>query len=391
MPRVSRWSAKGIAARALTASRGDRAGGIGLAVAAAVALVWANWPGSHSYEAAWNAIAPWSHTLGLELSLRSWVNDGLMVGFFALVGIEIRREVSQGELRQWRRGAAPIVAAAAGMALPALIYVALVSGHPGAEGWGIPMATDVAFALGALALVAPKGSGRARVFLLTLAVADDIGSVVVLVAFYSADVAWVPLVTGLACLAAMASLQSRRRRVPAWACVVLGALAWWAFVNAGVEPAVVGVAVGVCLPPLLGDLSRGERTLQPLVNLAILPLFALANVGLRLVGSGLDSPTALRLLVAVVVARVVGKPLAIVAATSAVNRVAGPGYAPRLDGRHRVGVGALASIGFTVPLLIIRAALPDGPLAAGATAGLLIATALGLAAGAILLRPRRPS
>jgi NhaA family Na+:H+ antiporter len=387
MPRVSRWPAKGAAARALTASRGDRAGGIGLAVGAAVALVWANWPGSHSYESAWNAIAPWSHTLGLDLSVRDWVNDGLMVGFFALVGIEIRREVTQGELREWRRGAAPIVAAAAGMALPALIYVALVSGRPGAGGWGIPMATDVAFALGALALVAPKGSGRARVFLLTLAVADDIGSVVILVAFYSADVAWVPLVAGLACLAAMGLIQSRLH-MPAWAYVVLGALAWWAFVHADVEPAVVGVAVGVCLAPLQGDLSRGERSLEPLVNLAILPLFALANVGLRLVGSGLGSPTALRLLVAVVVARVVGKPLAIAAATSAVTRVAGPGYAPRLDRRHRVGVGALASIGFTVPLLIIRAALPDGPLAAGATAGLLIATALGLAAGAILLRPR---
>ncbi|MDQ1441088.1 MAG: Na+:H+ antiporter, NhaA family [Acidimicrobiaceae bacterium] len=384
-------SAEAIARRVLGAGRGDRSGGIGLAAAAAIALVWANWPGSRSYDATWSAIAPWSHALGLKLSVRDWINDGLMVGFFTLVGLEIRRETSEGELRSGRRSASPILAAGAGMVLPALIYLAAVQGHPGAGGWGIPMATDVAFALGALALVAPRGSGRTRVFLMTLAVADDIGSVIVLVAFYSADVAWVPLVGGLGCLAAMGILHLRRL-LPWWACVALGALSWWAFVNAGVEPAVVGVAVGLCLVPLpQGEHQRGERLLEPFVNLAILPLFALANVGLRLVGSGLGSGAALRVLVAVAVARLVGKPVAIAAATLAVTRLAGPGYDPRLDRRAVVGVGALASIGFTVPLLIIRAALPDGPLAAGATAGLLIATALGFATGAVLFRsPTRP-
>ena len=372
------------------AGRGDRSGGISLAAAATMALVWANWPGSVSYAAVWSAVAPWSHALGLDLSVRDWINDGLMVGFFTLVGIEIRRETSGGELRSWRQSASPILAAGAGMALPALIYLAAVQGHPGAGGWGIPMATDVAFALGALALVAPRGSGRARVFLMTLAVADDIGSVIVLVAFYSADVVWVPLVAGLGCLAAMGILHVRRL-LPWWACVALGALSWWAFVNAGVEPAVVGVVVGWCLVPLPpGGYHRGERLLEPFVNLAILPLFALANVGVRLVGSGLGSGAALRVLVAVAAARLVGKPVAIAAATFAVTRLAGPGYDPRLERRALFGVGALASIGFTVPLLIIRAALPDGPLAAGATAGLLIATALGVATGAVLLRSPAP-
>jgi NhaA family Na+:H+ antiporter len=247
------------------------------------------------------------------------------------------------------------------------------------------MATDVAFALGALALVAPRSSPRARVFLLTLAVADDIGSVVILVACYSHHVAWAALGAGLGFLAAMVLLR-RRAMLPAWACWLLGALSWWAFVNAGVEPAVVGVALGLCLPAGGPGASDYERRLEPWVNLAVLPTFALANAGLRLTGSGLGSGAALRVLLAVVVARVIGKPVGIAASTWAVARAGGGRFDPHLDGRARVGVGALASIGFTVPLLIVRAALPDGALAAGATAGLLVATAIGLATGGVLLR-----
>ncbi len=191
-------------ARRLAAlGRGDRAGGIGLAGAALVALVWANWPGSLSYQTAWGSIPRLSTSLGLHLTWRGWVNDALMVGFFALVGLEIRREMTVGELRSWRRSATPILAAAAGMLVPALIYLAILHGQAGSRGWGIPMATDVAFALGALALVAPGASPRTRVFLMTLAVADDIGSVVVLVCFYSQHVSVGALAVGLLCLALM--------------------------------------------------------------------------------------------------------------------------------------------------------------------------------------------
>ena len=381
--------------RVAGAGRATEAGGIGLAVATVVALVWANWPGSLSYQTVWEATAPWSSPLGLTLSLREWINDGAMVGFFTLVGLEIRREMTAGELRSWHRCATPLVAAAVGMAVPALLYTAILHGGPGAGGWGIPMATDVAFAIGALAVLARGVSPRVRVFLLTLAVADDIGSVIILVVVYSRRIDGVALGAGLAFLGAMVLVRSRAAPA-AWVFWLLGAACWWAFVHAGVEPAVVGFAIGLCLPTTSkrarGGTGRAwgrgprhwEHRLEPWVNLAVLPAYALANTGLRVAGSGLGSGAALRILVAVVVARVVGKTVGIGAAAVAVSRVAGPRYRPRIAPRPLLGVGALASIGFTVPLLIIRSALPDGPLVAGATAGLLVTTVIGFALGAVL-------
>ena len=389
--------------RLVALGRGDRAGGIGLAGATLVALVWANWPGSLSYQTTWGSIPRLSTSLGLHLTWRGWVNDALMVGFFALVGLEIRREMTVGELRSWRRSATPILAAAAGMLVPALLYLAILHGQAGSRGWGIPMATDVAFALGALALVVPGASPRTRVFLMTLAVADDIGSVIVLVCFYSQHVSVGALVLGLLCLALM-GVSAWRGWLPPSAPLVLGAATWWAFVHAGVEPAVVGVAVGLCLPerlprgsrPTPRQLERGprhrEQQLEPWVNLLILPVFALANAGLRLAGSGIGTSAALTVLVAVVIARVVGKLAGITGATTAVTRLAGPGYDPRLPARQHVVVGALGSVGFTVPLLIIQAALPPGSLTVAATAGLLIGTVLGIAVAALVARSaRRPA
>jgi NhaA family Na+:H+ antiporter len=363
-----------------------------MTLATAAALLWAN-VAADSYRDFWRSTLA---VPGLRLSAQEWVNQGLMVAFFLVVGLEIRREVAGGELRSWRRASVPVAAALAGMVVPAAIYAAVLRGRVGSRGWGIPMATDVAFALGALALVSIRASARLRVFLLTLAVADDIASIAILVCFYSHDVRLWSLLVAVAGLAAMAAMYVSRAR-STLSSIALGAITWWALVHAGVEASVVGVAVALLAPPVGGrgrNRRRAERRrarswehqLEPWVNALVLPVFALANVGVTLAGSRLFSGAALEVFVAVLIARVVGKPLGIAGAAWAMTR--GPERHDRmhLRLRDRVGVGSLAGVGFTVPLLIVHAALPAGPLVAAATCALLAGSVFGVIGGAIVLR-----
>ncbi|MDQ1465589.1 MAG: Na+:H+ antiporter, NhaA family [Actinomycetota bacterium] len=379
----------------LRAARDPRAAGLAMALATVAALVWAN-TAAESYRTFWlRSIA----VPGLRLSAQEWVDQGLMVAFFVVVGLEMRREIAGGELRSWRHAAVPVGAALGGMAVPAVLYVSVVHGGAGSHGWGIPMATDVAFALGALALVATHASARLRVFLLTLAVADDIASIAVLVCFYSRDVRLSRLLAAAVCLAIMVVVQTSAARSTALLAAI-GALAWWALVHAGVEASVVGVAIGLLAAPVGGRDRNGRRAerrrirswehlLEPWVNALVLPLFALANVGVTLAGSRIFSGAALGVFVAVLIARVVGKPLGVAGAALAITRGSAR-HKPRdlmhLRPRDRVGLGALASVGFTVPLLIVHAALPPGPLAAAATCALLAGSVLGAVGGAIVLR-----
>jgi len=376
-------------------SRADRAAGITLAVATVAALAWANFDWS-SYASTWTSARSWLELGALHFTARDWVNEGLMTLFFVVVGLEIRRETAVGELRSWRRAGGPVVAAIAGMVVPALVYAAFNHDRPGGHGWGIPMATDVAFSLGALALVASSASLRLRVFLMTLAVADDILSILVLAVAYSAAIDPTFLLTGLGCLVAMVVL--RRTRGPSGPLpLVFGALAWWAFARGGVEAAIVGVVIGfagLASPgPPAESHSAGprawERRLTPLVTLVVLPVFALANAGVNFTLLDLSSADAMRVFVAVLVARVVGKPVGVwLGATAASSRSASPS-ADLGSNRARAGLGAAASVGFTVSLLIVRVAFGEGPLADAATAGLIAATVVGLALTALLLRRSR--
>jgi Na+/H+ antiporter len=366
-----------------------------MTVATAAALLWAN-VAADSYRDFWRRTLT---VPGLQLSAQEWVNQGLMVAFFAIVGLEIRREIAGGELRSWRRAAVPVGAALGGMALPAVVYACVLHGGTGSRGWGIPMATDVAFALGALGLVATGASARLRVFLLTLAVADDVASIAVLVCFYSRDIRLWSLLAAVGCLGAMVGANASRVRASGLP-VALAVLAWWALVHAGVEASVLGVAIGFLAPPVAGRGRRRRRAerrsvrawehhLEPWVNALVLPVFVLANVGVTFAGSRLFSRGALEVFVAVLIARVIGKPLGIAGTAWAMTR--GPVRHDRmhLRSRDRVGVGALASVGFTVPLLIVRAALPAGPLVAAATSALLAASVFGVVVGAIALRRAR--
>ncbi len=370
----------------------DRAAGIGLLLAAVAALAWANWPSS-GYQHFWTS----RHEL-LHLSLREWVNQGVLTAFFAVVGLEIRREVISGELRTLRRAAIPVGAALAGMAVPAGLYAAVVAGGPGARAWGIPTATDVAFAVAALALVGRVGA-RARMFLLTLAVADDLVAIVVLVAVYNQGVKVAWLLGGAGSLAVLVALWWTRARIGPIR-VASAVAAWWSMLHAGVEASVVGVALGAWGPRRRSDgggpnpkVRLWEARLQPVVNGVVLPVFALANIGIALTGRIFADAPAERIFFAVVAARVLGKPAGILTGTAIARRVTHRRDQPRMTRRILLGTGAVAGIGFTVPLLIIAAALPVGPEASAATAGLLAGSVLSVvtAAVAVRLRLRAPS
>lgn len=365
-------------------SRSDRAAGVTLAIATVAALAWANLDGP-GYVHAWSTVPSWLGFSDLHFTAREWVNGGLMTLFFVVIGLEIRREMTAGELASWRRAAGPVIAAVAGMVAPALVYVAVVGDRPGGHGWGIPMATDVAFSLGALALLAPTASLRLRVFLMTLGVADDILSIVVLVAVYSAAVEPAFAVAGVGCLVAMVGVRLIRGPAGAIA-LTFGAAAWWTFARGGIEPAVVGVAIGSAglasraPPATTHDLGprAWEHRLNPVVSLLVLPAFALANAGVDIGHLDVSSSIAFPVFVAVLLARVVGKPLGVWLGATLFRAQGSP--------RSRLGLGTVASVGFTVPLLIARVAFGDGALADSATAALLAGTLVGALLTAPLLR-----
>jgi NhaA family Na+:H+ antiporter len=354
-------------------SRRERAPGIALAAATAIALVWAN---------AWHA----SYSEVAEAA-RHIVNEGVMSAFFLLVGLEIRREIVAGELGSVRRALPPVVAAMFGMAVPGLIYAAVVRGGEGGGAWAIPMATDLAFALGAMALVDADLSLRARTFVLTLSVADDVLSIVVLILFYGGHFDPLPVMIGLVAFGAIAvAHHTHHAEIPVAA--LAGTIAWFAFSRAGIEPAIVGLPVGLILPHtgragaarLLGP-RHLERMLQPWIVLGVLPVFAVVNVGVKLDPSILRTGAAGTIFLAVLASRVIGKPLGIGAAVL-VLRVARRD--PKVDFGHLLSAGSLAAAGLTVPLLVVELALPEGPQADAARAALLVASVIAVVLGWIV-------
>jgi Na+:H+ antiporter, NhaA family len=401
----------------------EAAGGIVLMAAAALALGWANSPWRAAYTALWEThLAVEVGRLDIAADLRHWVDDGLMTLFFLVVGLEIKRELVVGELRTWRRAALPVVAAAGGMAVPALVYTAANTGRPGAPGWGVPMATDIAFALGVLALLGPRVPAALKVFLLTLAVVDDLGSIAVVALFYSRGVDLGALAVAAGLLALVAVLvRARIWWLPLHA--GLGLALWLALWQAGVSPALAGVAMGLLAParptappevardrggalageladdphpPRLREMLREARgtvplaerlahDLHPVSAFAVVPLFALANAGVTLDPGGLVAPGAGAVLGGVLAGRVAGKLAGIVAATWLAVRL---GLAVRPEGTswpQLCGVATVAGIGFTVPLFVADLAFPDGRFQAPVKLGLLAASVVAGTAGAVVL------
>ena len=412
----------------------ESASGIVLLACTAVALVWANSPLGESYFHLWETrITIGGETVGLTKTLHHWINDGLMVVFFFLVGLEIKREFLFGELASLRRAALPIAGAAGGMLVPAGIYAALNGGGPGAAGWGVPMATDIAFALGILALLGPRIPVGLKVFLAALAIADDIGAVLVIALFYTEAISWTALGAAAVILAALFTLNRLGARQPL-AYTLLGALLWIAFLRSGVHATVAGVLLAATIPArtrihtheflhrgryLLNrfdeagvegkdvptnasqqdavqaleaaceqaqtPLQRIERTLHPWVAFCVIPLFALANAGVRIGGEAaalIANPVA----VGIILGLVIGKPLGITLLSWFAVRLRLAALPFGIDWRALHGVSWLGGIGFTMSLFIAGLAFGESELMPAAKLAILTASTLAAIAGWLLLR-----
>lgn len=364
--------------------------GLLLVACAALAIALANSPLQHGWHALFHAALPFTPVPRLD-TFHAWINDGLMALFFFVVGLEIKREVVHGALADPRRRRLPVLAALAGMATPALVYLTLAQGHPGlARGWAIPAATDIAFAMGVLALVGTRVPPSIRLFLLTVAVVDDLGAVVVIALFYTQGVAWGWLGGALAVLAALVACN--RAGVSRIAPYGMLALALWLCVlHSGVHATVAGVLAALCVPMKLdahGDspLLRLEHALVPVNGFFVVPLFGMANAGVELGQMGLGAVFA-PLPLAIAGGLFVGKQLGVLAAVLGADRL---GIAPRPKGAgplHIWGMALLCGIGFTMSLFITELAFPGNPLLVEeAKLGILGGSLLSALAGALVLR-----
>jgi len=373
----------------------ETTGALVLVAATAVAIVWANIDPA-AYESLWHV--PIELRVGgvalVGLDLRHWINDALMALFFFVVGLEIKRELVDGELADRRRAALPVFAALGGMVVPALIYLAFNAGGPAARGWGIPIATDIAFAVGALALIVRSAPPALRLFLLAVAIADDIGSIVVIALAYSGQVAIGPLVAAALLLVLVVALWRTHRPWSAAPLAVLMVLTWGATLASGVHPTIAGVALGLVTPagasPDPSPAERLERVFHPWTSYVVIPVFALANAGVVLDGAALTGALASPITLGIAFGLVFGKLIGVSGGAFVAVRL-GVGSLPRgLGWGQVVGAAALAGIGFTVSLFIAGLSFSDGAQSADAKVGILAGSILATVIGAVLLRRLSP-
>lgn len=410
----------------------EAASGVVLLVVTVAALLWANL-GGDSYERLWHTevglrLGGWSFVRPLHF----WINEGLMTVFFLVVGLEIRREIFEGELATLRKAALPLAAAFGGMMIPAAIFALLNHGRVGAAGWAIPMATDIAFAVGVLTLVGSRVPPAFRVLLLALAVIDDIGAIIVIAVFYSGGIAVEGLFVVGAGLAGAFVMRGAGVRAPL-VYVIPGALIWSGLLAAGIHPTIAGVILGLLAPvrPWFGrsgfaetthaqleDLPESDRHdlltrldlidearreavspverlihgLHPWVAFGVMPVFALANAGIVLGGADLSGGY-LWLFFGIVAGLALGKPLGIAAAALAATRL---GIATRSEEMTRRGVlmvGLVGGIGFTMSLFIAQLAFPPGQLLETAKLAILVGSGVSIVLGlvfALLILPATP-
>ncbi|MFD4422816.1 Na+/H+ antiporter NhaA [Agromyces sp. NPDC058484] len=410
----------------MDALRTRLSGGVGAAalllLATVLALIWVNSPFGDTYDAFWHTELGVSiGDLELSLTLQHWVNDGLMTFFFLIVGFEVKQELVLGELADPRRAAVPAIAALVGLAVPALVYVAfnLSDGEVGA--WGVVISTDTAFVIGILALLGRAVPSQLRVFLLAVAIGDDVGALTVIAVFYSEDLNLLALAVAAAGLLVMVGLRELRVwRGPAY--LVVGTVSWVALYLSGVHPTLLGVAVALITPaylPRRGEVEDAARRTrmyaqspnagyaraarlsierstppgprqrelwQPWVSFVFVPLFALANAGVPLSAETLAESLTSPITLGVVVGLVVGKLIGITLGTwSAVALRLGT-LAPGIRRMHVIGGAALSGIGFTISLFIIDLAFTDDRLANQARVGVLAASVIAGILGSVLLR-----
>ena len=413
-------------------TRIEALGGILLVIVTLIALAWANLPWSGAYFGLWHTeLAIELGRFRLAYDLQHWVNDGLMAIFFFVVGLEIKREVLAGELSRPRQAILSIAAAIGGMLVPAALYLALNAGTEGARGWGVPVATDIAFTLGLLTLLGSRVPASLKVFFTAMAIADDLGAVMVIALFYTSGVSWLALGIGAAFLAALVGLNRARVYQPL-PYALLGIGLWLAFLKSGVHPTVAGVLLAMTIPArtqadttaflaqctaILSDferpgatqlgsqggrrqaavqtletiaerlespLQRLERTLHPWTTYVVVPIFALANAGVSLGG---DLPGALTRPVSlgIIAGLVVGKPLGISLASWLAVRLGLADLPQGVGWPALFSASFLAGIGFTMSLFIAGAGFEDPLLLDAAKIGIIAASLIAATTGALLL------
>jgi Na+/H+ antiporter NhaA len=404
----------------------ETGGAMALLVATIVALLWANSPWSDSYESLWTTkLAITVGDGGVSADLRHWVNEGLMTFFFLVVGLEAKRELDLGELRERRRLTIPVFAALGGMVVPVAIYLAFNAGGPGAHGWGAAMSTDTAFALGALALLTPRAATRTRVFLLSLAVVDDLFALLVIATVYTDHVKLMPLAVALAFFAALLALRyaPQRGRRPLSIAAAVGL--WVALFESGIDPVISGLAIGLATsayPPSRDDLERAtelarsfreqptpelarsaqlgvqsaispnerlQYSLHPWTSYVIVPLFALANAGVHVTGGLVADAARSPITLGILVGYVVGKPVGIAGASWIASRPKLHGPRSPLSGPLLAAGGAVAGAGFTISLLISSKAFSGRQLEEAKLGALASVVVAPLVAWAVLRVVRR--
>lgn len=395
------------------------ASGVLLLVATAAALLWANSPWGASYESFWHTdieivVGSWHFP---HMSVGHFVNDGLMALFFFVVGLEIKRELVTGQLNTIRAAALPAIGAVGGMVGPALVYFMLNNSGEAARGWGIPMATDIAFAVGIVALLGARVSPKLKLFLLTLAIVDDIGAIAVIAIFYTSDLSLSWLVIAVVGLATIKVLQILK----VWAIgiyILLGIFIWYAMLESGVHATIAGVALGLLTParPLLAQrdaqsivdampddagigevrhvsflvqesvplTERFENFLHPFTAYMIIPIFALANAGIVLTGEKVSAATSSNVTIGIILGLVIGKPLGITLFAWVATKV-GFELPPGINWVQFIGMGLAAGIGFTVSIFVGGLAFETAAITDLAKIGILIASAVAAVAALIVL------
>ncbi len=415
---LSRWVGRPI----VRFARIETAGGFLLLVATLAALVWANSP----WDAAYHNLFEFHFTLQLgddvliDQTVGEWINDGAMAVFFFVVGMEVKREFVVGDLRKPAAAALPVIGALGGMIVPALIYTAFNAGGPASSGWGIPMATDIAFAIGFVVLLGSRVPSALKLFLLTLAIVDDIGAILVIALFYSDDLSGPWLLVSAAIVVVLALMRySRIWYTPAY--LIVGLVLWYAVFESGVHATIAGVILGLFTParPLVSDDStdaavvlsvtkgsvdvpgvrrawfhlrervsvaeRLENLLHPWTSFVIVPVFALANAGVTISGDSIADALSSELTMGIVAGLVIGKLVGITLACWAGVRTGLCALPAGVTWPKMVGISAVAGIGFTVSLFIARLEFDAGPLISEAKIGVLFASLAAAVLGVVIL------
>ncbi|WP_156840156.1 Na+/H+ antiporter NhaA [Novosphingobium aquimarinum] len=368
----------------------ESAGGIILIIAAAIALVIANSPALSFYEA-WLGTPVYFRAgdlVTIDKPLLLWINDGLMALFFFLIGLEVKREIVEGDLGSWKQASLSIYAALGGMIVPALVFAAINSGSPeNLRGWAIPAATDIAFALGLLALLGKRVPTALKALLLTVAIIDDIGAIAIIAFFYTENLNLQAL--GLALVPAALMLLLNRagvaRTIPY---VLLGALLWVCVLKSGVHATLAGVATAMFIPIASGKerpLERLEHALHPWVAFFVLPVFAFANAGVSFAGVGIDAFTS-TLSLGIIAGLVIGKQVGVFGACWIASKSGITALPAGVSLRHIYGLSCLAGIGFTMSLFIGNLAFEDEGQIAAVKLGVLCASLIAAIAGMTILR-----